>query len=306
MIPNYHLYGEERRSGFPDILHCESIAARSSGHNWVISPHRHHALHQFFWIEAGGGAMTIDGQKYDLKSNHVISIPTNAVHGFEFIQNTKGYVITVPYQKLRAGLQTLPEFSTQIEKPLLANADDTLSFYFKQISKEHKRSLQGRPEVLQHLTVLLALEIARNHKPHHTSHPDKLDKKQIQVQQFMENVEVSFRSEHKAKFYADKQHITLPHLTRVCRQVLGKPASEIIQERLLLEARRALVYTRISIGELAYDLGFNDPAHFSKFFRTGTGQSPSAYRVKAEGAKPVQPAERILQALQKAGKPKGN
>ncbi len=96
MIPNYTLYGEEKGEQFPDILHCESIAARSSRHNWVIAPHRHHALHQFFWLQSGGGVITIEGKAHSLQTPVAISVPPLTAHGFEFEKNTQGWVITIP------------------------------------------------------------------------------------------------------------------------------------------------------------------------------------------------------------------
>jgi len=305
MIPNYHLYGEEKRTGFPDILHCESIAARSAKHNWIIAPHRHYSLHQIFWIRYGGGQMTVDGQDFALSDNQLISIPVNAVHGFEFVQNTQGYVLTIPAQRLRQAFENTPDLQSRLEGVRIIPATESLKFYMQEISNEHGKIIEGRPEMLLHLASLLALSLARKIKDEGQQIAAPKDRKLTQIHTFQSNVENNYKQQHKALFYAEAQNITLPHLTRLCRQVLGKPASEVIQERLLLEARRSLVYTRLPVGEIAYELGFNDPAHFSKFFKSRSGQSPSAYRDKAETPAPIQPADRILQALQKAGKPKG-
>ncbi|MBO6825925.1 MAG: helix-turn-helix domain-containing protein [Sneathiella sp.] len=306
MIPNYHLYGEEKRTGFPDILHCESIAARSQKHNWVIAPHRHHSLHQIFWIRQGGGKMTVDGRIFELQDRQIISIPPNAVHGFEFVQNTQGHVLTIPSQRVRQAFENLPDLHARLTAPAIIGAQEPLTLYLLEISKEHRRAIPGRPEMLLHLSSSLILTIARDMQGFHKHSPSSKDRKLAQIQTFQSNVEANFKIRHKAQFYADIQHITLPHLTRLCRQVLGKPASEVIQERLLLEARRSLVYTRLPVGEIAYELGFADPAHFSKFFKSGTGKAPSTYREKADAPTRTQPADRILQALQKAGQPKGH
>ncbi|MBL0929291.1 MAG: helix-turn-helix domain-containing protein, partial [Alphaproteobacteria bacterium] len=73
--------------------------------------------------------------------------------------------------------------------------------------------------------------------------------------------------------------VSTTHLTRTCRQIVGRSATQIMQERLMIEARRDLVYTALSISQIAFQLGFSDPAYFSRFFATHAGTSPKTYRM---------------------------
>ncbi|MBL6430691.1 MAG: helix-turn-helix domain-containing protein [Alphaproteobacteria bacterium] len=72
--------------------------------------------------------------------------------------------------------------------------------------------------------------------------------------------------------------VTAPHLSRVCRQARGRSASALIRDRQMLEARRLLAYTQIRVAEIAYELGYSDPAYFSRVFAAHTGLSPRAFR----------------------------
>ncbi|MNC62696.1 Bifunctional transcriptional activator/DNA repair enzyme AdaA [compost metagenome] len=75
------------------------------------------------------------------------------------------------------------------------------------------------------------------------------------------------------------------HLNNLCRELAGQTALQIIHQRLLLEAKRNLIYTNMSISQLSDGLGFSDPTYFSRFFRRLCGQTPNAFR--QAGANPA-------------------
>lgn len=82
--------------------------------------------------------------------------------------------------------------------------------------------------------------------------------------------------------YADELGITAHYLNNLCQQLVKKNALQLIHERLLLEAKRYLVYSAQNISEVAYQLGFVDPAYFTRFFKRLTGQSPKAFKNSAQ------------------------
>ena len=75
--------------------------------------------------------------------------------------------------------------------------------------------------------------------------------------------------------------MTAAHLNALCRQTVGKSALELIHERMILEAKRNLVYTSMSISEVSYAIGFSDPAYFTRFFKRQVGLSPKEFRKRA-------------------------
>ena len=72
--------------------------------------------------------------------------------------------------------------------------------------------------------------------------------------------------------------VTPDHLSRGCRAVTGLSALDLLHERLLLESRRLLAYTQAPVADVAHELGFDDPAYFSRFFARRAGLSPQAFR----------------------------
>jgi AraC-like DNA-binding protein len=102
------------------------------------------------------------------------------------------------------------------------------------------------------------------------------------VKQFKNDVERFFRQQHKVNEYADHQHLTANHLNEVIKNETGTSAKEFIQNRLILEAKRLARYSELNAKEIAYQLGYEDVAHFSKFFKKCEGIAFTEFREKVE------------------------
>ena len=96
---------------------------------------------------------------------------------------------------------------------------------------------------------------------------------------FRDHVEENFRSWHKVSEYADRLGYSTRTLNRLARQYTGLSAKELIDERVVLEAKRQLRHADTSVAEIAEQLGFDDPSNFSSYFRRRTGTTPGAFRV---------------------------
>lgn len=103
------------------------------------------------------------------------------------------------------------------------------------------------------------------------------------IRQFNALVDQHFRKEHQVQFYADLLNKSPKTLTNVFAQFDYHSPSAAIQKRIVLEAKRLFYHTQNSVKEIAYELGFSDAGHFSRFFKNATGQSPKQLRNKGEG-----------------------
>lgn len=99
------------------------------------------------------------------------------------------------------------------------------------------------------------------------------------VQRLRALLEAHYQDHQPLSFYADAFGVTADHLSRTCRQVAGQSALDMLHGRLLLEAKRLLAYTPLSVAEVAAQLGYVDLAYFSKVFTRTVGDAPSRYRV---------------------------
>jgi AraC family transcriptional activator of pobA len=96
-------------------------------------------------------------------------------------------------------------------------------------------------------------------------------------------VEEHFRQERQLSFYAGKLAMTPDRLNDHVKRAAGVTAGHLIRQRVLTEAKRQLVFTNQPINEIAYDLTFADPSHFTRFFRKQTGLTPQAFREQGGG-----------------------
>ena len=272
-IPSYALYGE---AAFPDVLHIETIAARSRPQGWLIKPHRHRELHQFLWIAAGSVVSRADGAEMALAAPAAIMTVPGEVHGFAFAPDTLGYVLSVPTIGLAQGALVFGGLD-RLRRPLalsgaaLAGAEG-LPALFAALDAEYRRDDAHRAAALLGLAALVALAFMRCA----AGRPAAAGL----VRRFRDLVEAEFFRARPLSFYARALGVTSAHLSRACRGALGRSALAVLHERVAVEAKRKLAYTPATIGAIAEDLGFVDPSHFTKFFKARTGTTPRAFRAR--------------------------
>jgi AraC-like DNA-binding protein len=110
------------------------------------------------------------------------------------------------------------------------------------------------------------------------SNPQNIEVGRTMVRTFKNLVEKHFSEWHQVKDYASELNVTPGYLNEVIKTSIGQSAKEYIQNRLVLEARRLSLFTNRSFKEIGFGLGFNDPSHFSKFFKSSTGRSLQEFK----------------------------
>lgn len=285
-VPVYQLYGEEQQWLTPDLVHCESIAARSRLHNWEIEPHRHYGLFQLLWLEQGAASLQLDGQPGQLAAGCVLLVPQHCVHGFRFSTDAQGQVITIAYpffERLEGGLgQTLAAFPAPLICDLAERSGQPLiEAMLSAIDQEYRGNAPHRRSALESLLTTLLVWLTRHSQKTAAALPDEPHRARRHLAVFTDAIELDFARHHRLAHYARKVGISAAHLNALCRQLAHRSALELIHARMLLEARRNLVYTSMTIQSVGEALGFTDPAYFTRFFKRQTGLSPKAFRLRA-------------------------
>ncbi len=284
-IRTYNLFGETAE--LPDVVHCETIEARSRLHGWALRPHRHARLHQFLLILSGQGIADLEGRAVVLSPGTALNIPCGIVHGFTFAAGTQGWVITLTSDFLDESLHPREGLRPQLLKPQPVPLSDDLRRLAEHLLAEHAGRAFARAQVLRSLAGamigLMARAIAEAPGDTDSPHEHPL------FRRFQKLVEQQFRHRPKIADYAAQLAVSPTHLNRIVRQATGGSASRVVAERMLREARRLLIYTDLPVAQVGYELGFADPAHFSRVFARGTGLAPREFRRRLQGGADAAP-----------------
>lgn len=283
------LFGESTQ--LPDVMHCETIAARSSLHDWELAPHRHARLHQVLWLQSGSGSAHLEGRTLPIQATTLVNVPTGDVHAFRFEPGTQGFVVTLADEMLDQILMGASEVRRTLGRSYVGPAVASVGALMQQIWTEFNSLAEARALILRGLCTSLLGLTARSARQSESG-PSQPDKSPL-LQRFEALIEANFLKHWGVADYARSLSVSPTHLSRVARAATGEPASSQIDARLMREARRNLAYTNLRIATIAYGLGFTDPAHFSRVFTRAAGVSPRVFRSQLSTAHGAESAKRI-------------
>ncbi len=287
-IPNYDLYGESARPPWYDAFNFEWIPERSRPNDWHIAAHRHDALLQILYIRDGTGHVVIESVKHAFDPPCIVLLPAQTVHAFEFMPEIDGLVITVAQRALEA----LVKAAAPGILPILQHAavipvrepDASVSMLmplFELLEQEFRGAARGRAAAGMALLVALFVQIARLSDVAASPSHGGTDRRGALLRRFRELIAAHFREHRPVEFYAGRLGVTAPYLARMCREALGLSPTAIVNEHVIREAQRDLVYSNLSVKQIAHEMGFEDSAYFSRYFRKQTGLTPGEFRESA-------------------------
>lgn len=98
------------------------------------------------------------------------------------------------------------------------------------------------------------------------------------IRDFSRLIELNYTKHKQLTFYMDKLNVSASYLSELCKRYVGKTTQQVLLDRIILEAKRLLKYSTLSIKEIAFKLGYDDPSYFSRLYKSKTGESPLSYR----------------------------
>lgn len=287
-IPVFKLYGESLEWPTPDLLHCEPFSQRGRELHWEIKPHRHADLCQLLFVRRGQVQMQVEDQRTSLDEVAIQVVPPLSVHGFRFSEDIEGHVVTLAAPlvgHLQAQLgQARDILGTCASYPA---GDDAqyLDGLFSALQDEYQGQQPAREMLMHSLVGLIVVWVGRQ-ALQRSKASQRPQRARDYFNGFMQLVEAHYREHVKVEELAHKLGISVSHLNGTCRELAGQPALQIMHERQLLEAKRLLTYTGMTIYEISAEPGFSDPTNFTRLFRRRVGISPKVFRdrLKAEQA----------------------
>lgn len=241
-------------------------------------PHRH-AFYQILFVRKGSGVHKIDFYDYSISNHTLFFLAPGQVHNLTLEPGSKGILIN---------------FDVALFHTFLAHPEeiDDYPFFSRSGKYSHYRIPENSENILDLLSrirenkstvplvriQLLELFYYINQNLETNAEHATYSAAEKLVLKFEQLVEKNYDQDHYPKAYASMLAVTPSYLNAACQQVRGKKAGQIIRDRIVLETKRLLINSKLSVSEIAYLLGFDDNSYFTKFFKQQEGVSPLAFR----------------------------
>lgn len=271
-------------SKYVGLLDCERISERSHIHGWHVDSHYHEGLGQLFYFADGEIVGHLDFEDVVLEAPALVWMPPLVSHGFDYPENICGWVVTIPSVNLSMVSSSMPWILSWLPRQAYVSGEEhrailsQLRSVFEEIEAEHGRWGEERETILEALLRVAFVQVHRSLK--HTLFRETKTHfpQQALVNEFRALVDRDHSRYRSVHDYAAELSVTTTYLTRCVKAATGRTAGEIIHDRLLLQARRLIVFTDLPIAEIAYRLNFSSASYFTRFFTAAGGEGPSAFR----------------------------
>ncbi|MEO6962897.1 MAG: helix-turn-helix transcriptional regulator [Puia sp.] len=280
-IPIRKINGYSKEPDFLGGFSIRDLQDLLGGKDLVHELHRH----DFFFILAvrkGLGIHEIDFIPYNVHDNAVFMLRPGQVHKLELKKDCAGFLLefaptfyhpneTLSKQRLsRAVNKGFCTVEPARFKKLLA--------VLRGIFHEFTAKQEGYLEMIRANLDIFFIEFIRQHKSRDANPKNTGAHAQDRFEDFLEQLEMNIASLKRVSQYANLLNLSAYQLNAITREKVGKPASALINERIILEAKRYLLATTNQVKEIADHLGYEDMSYFIRFFKKHAGLSPEAFR----------------------------
>jgi AraC-like DNA-binding protein len=277
------IYNIENFRQFQDRndFYANSIKKHLAEHHFTETPHKHD-FYLTVLFTRGSGTHNIDFKSYKVEPGMAFMLSPGQTHNWKLSKDIDGYIFFHTknfYDELSVtSVQNFPFFNSIHNPPFISiKNSNIIKSLFAQTKDEYETD---KPLKFQHLhaqVTLIYIELSRLYKA----------KKQIENQSYLSKVrqletliDMNFRTIKYAGNYANMMAMSEKHLNRISKACLNKTTTDLITDRILLEAKRSLTHTTLCIGEIAENLGYLDNSYFARFFKKKTGETPLEFMKK--------------------------
>lgn len=252
-------------------------------HKEILVPHKHDFYLTVIFTR-GSGIHEIDFNRYQIEPGAVFFLSPGQSHFWEPSADAEGVIFfhskaffDLAYNG--KSVEDLPFFNSIFNPPELLVPSQNSDFLalFNQILAEYNGGELLRMQAIRAMLDLLYIRLSRVYLQQNTEEVGRVGADARHLAKFDQLVNSHYKTEKSAGQYAQRMNITVRHLNRITQGLLKKSTTEVIMERVVLEAKRLLVNTNNSLTDVAFALGFEDYAYFSRVFKKYSGHSPSEF-----------------------------
>lgn len=267
-----------------EIISIDAIKNKRSqmGHD-PEQPHQIKFYNLIYFTE-GSGKHLIDFKWYPVQKNSLVYLAKDQVNAFDFSGDLEGFCVIFTEAYFVACFANLSKdfmfrlFNPQLFSPILQSPkENDLTVYFDLLQKEFEHTSDIHKQTILQSLFIVFISKAERIKQGQTLHI-KDSKNLLKFQEFNSLLESKHQQSRSATYYADALGISYKHLNVVCKEFVHKTAKRVIDDYIILQAKRSLLNSEIKSTELGYSLGFEDPTNFVKYFKLHTGFTPNSFK----------------------------
>lgn len=287
-IPNIEFRSKHQAIEGLDILRIEDLRTLDSS-KLNHDPQKAHQLefNILIFFTQGNTEHLVDFVSYDVNKNTVLHLSKGQINAFKFNDEVKGFIIPFTENYLKKQLNKLPNtelvrlFNSHLFSPKIQLLQSSnVKSYIELLYHEFHVDLASvnKQKVCDNLFTIIfsKLEQLKQYQTFHIKESERL----ATFLKFRNLVSANYMNSRNADFYASKLNITYKHLNEVCKEIVHTTAKNFIDEYVILEAQRRLINSSVKSNELAFQLGFQEPTNFIKYFKKNTGFTPNTFKKK--------------------------
>lgn len=256
----------------------------STYHASITKPHKHDFYLVVLFTE-GTGVHEIDFKSHEIKRGSLFVLRPGQTHQWQLSSDIEGYIFFHShsfYQVLFPNnpINDYPIFRANMASPVVHLSEEECLAYtikFRELFEEYTSGKWMFYRRFGLLVDLFYMDLSREFVANISNYNDLVSKGSEWLYRLHDLIDQNYTTLKRPSAYADLLNITTKHLNKMVKTTSGKTTSDLINERLLLEAKRLLTYGELTVQEIAYELGFEDASYFSRFFKKKTGESPSNF-----------------------------
>ena len=285
-IPHITFQPAEKDNFGLDIIPIDKIRKLKDSFNHNPEQPHQPNFYQLILFTEGTGRHFIDFNWFSIRENSLVYMTKDQINAFDFSTEFKGYCLLFTEEYFINSFAHLPKdfvfrlFNPQLFSPILQipKASD-FNQYFDLLLAEFKNQTNFNHKTIIESLFVILISKAEYYKQHQTFHIK--DSPRIQLfKRFTDLLQEHYSKTRSAKFYATEIGVTYKHLNEVSKALINKTAKNVIDDYVILQAKRNLINSSIKSTQLAYKLGFEDATNFTKYFKKNTGLTPKLFKNK--------------------------
>ncbi|HRO44481.1 AraC family transcriptional regulator [Agriterribacter sp.] len=282
-IPVRHITSAQKELNNTGRFSIRKIEGILNGNDLQHDLHRHN----FFFvllIQSGKGIHEIDFTPHRVTDKSVFFLRPGQVHQLQLKAGTQGYLMEFdtefyhPSDKLST--QRLRKASNKNFCEFESNRFQRLGFFLDNIFEECINKQEGYKDAIRAALELFFIEYVRQSENPESNTVSSSGYTMERLEEFTELLEKNIATQKQVAYYTGEMNLSSYQLNEITKKTMGKTASTLIDEYILLEAKRYLLATPRQVKDIAWDLGYEDPSYFIRFFKKQTGLTPELFRQK--------------------------